>query len=317
MKIKIIAGIASAFLGLFLLLAPVIIAANVINATVAFIADLFASSKDDVELNDSDQLIKAIDNYSSSIDGIDNLLNNYQPILSENKLGDKTNVFFILDIIASVEDFDKELLENNIKIYLEVDKDDYQFISRIKETEPYKTVFTGVSNQKILKYITYYKTKNYGDLPKVFLAQFKEDELIYPLIKLATISTGYGWDILHGESRWHPAIDLAIKCGTPVYSSSDGVVADTQGLNTHKVLGNYVIVKNKTDEFKYLHLENPVPYAINKKVNKGDFLGFVGNTGQSTGCHLHFAMRKDNHDYDFQELIDFKNPITYDGWKKE
>lgn len=90
-------------------------------------------------------------------------------------------------------------------------------------------------------------------------------------------------------SKPHDGIDIRAKDGTPVLASEDGVVALA---GTKAQWGNLVVVKH-ADGFEtwYAHL-NELNTQEKKQVKKGDVIGFVGRTGNTTGSHLHFELRK-------------------------
>jgi murein DD-endopeptidase MepM/ murein hydrolase activator NlpD len=75
-------------------------------------------------------------------------------------------------------------------------------------------------------------------------------------------------------------------CGAPVVSSKLGTVS----AYWDSLYGNVIDVNDGEDLERYAHLSS---YAVNagQWVNQGDVLGYVGSTGNSTGCHLHFEVR--------------------------
>jgi murein DD-endopeptidase MepM/ murein hydrolase activator NlpD len=112
---------------------------------------------------------------------------------------------------------------------------------------------------------------------------------IYPV--RGRISSSFGWrkDPFTGERRYHSALDIAADTGVPVKASMDGKV-NTCGFSP--VFGNYIIVAhNGGYQTMYAHL-NKISTIQGTKVRQGEKLGEVGNTGQSTGSHLHFAVYK-------------------------
>lgn len=97
------------------------------------------------------------------------------------------------------------------------------------------------------------------------------------------ISSGFG-------QRWgtlHAGIDIAMPTGTEVVASDGGEVVYT-GYNS--AMGNYVDIKHSNGYVtRYQHLSS---YGVLKgeKVKKGQYIASSGNTGNSTGPHLHFAV---------------------------
>lgn len=91
--------------------------------------------------------------------------------------------------------------------------------------------------------------------------------------------------LVHPEP--HTGIDIAVPEGTTVYSASAGVVYQTGYSDT---FGNYVLVRDNKYEYLYAHLSS-VLASKNRTVNPGMPVGYSGNTGRSTGPHLHFSVR--------------------------
>lgn len=92
------------------------------------------------------------------------------------------------------------------------------------------------------------------------------------------------------KNRPHSGIDYACPEGTPILASADGIVR----LSTFEEggYGKYIIIEHETEKATlYAHL-NGRYVTENKKVKQGDVIGISGNTGNSTGPHLHFEARK-------------------------
>ena len=88
----------------------------------------------------------------------------------------------------------------------------------------------------------------------------------------------------------HEGIDLAAEPGTPVHAAADGVVT---GAAPNGGYGNWIEIEHEEKlSTLYGHLSSFAPgIAPGVRVHKGDLIGFVGNTGRSTGPHLHFELR--------------------------
>lgn len=102
------------------------------------------------------------------------------------------------------------------------------------------------------------------------------------------ITSGFKW-------RWgkmHTAIDISgTGKGSPIYSASDGVVVKAEtGKGSFWSLGKVVIVKHANNYYtEYAHLDS-ISVKAGQTVSKGTKLGTMGDTGRSTGVHLHFAV---------------------------
>jgi murein DD-endopeptidase MepM/ murein hydrolase activator NlpD len=93
--------------------------------------------------------------------------------------------------------------------------------------------------------------------------------------------------------RWtlHDGTDFGAPCGTPVYAAAKGTVL---AVYYNAGYGNRVILDNGYHSgvglgTAYNHLSSYATY-VGQKVERGDVIGYVGNTGYSTGCHLHFMV---------------------------
>ena len=89
--------------------------------------------------------------------------------------------------------------------------------------------------------------------------------------------------------RPHNGIDLAAKKGTPVYATADGKVMISK---FSKSAGNYIKINHKNGYYTYyMHLEKRT-VRNGDIVKAGQVIGYVGNTGISSGSHLHYEIRK-------------------------
>jgi murein DD-endopeptidase MepM/ murein hydrolase activator NlpD len=89
----------------------------------------------------------------------------------------------------------------------------------------------------------------------------------------------------------HNGLDFGIVVGTPVEATMDGKVISA-GWN-NQGYGNLVIVENGSYRTYYAHLSS-IPVSAGDTVTAGTTIGLSGNTGNSTGPHLHYEIRKDN-----------------------
>ena len=91
-----------------------------------------------------------------------------------------------------------------------------------------------------------------------------------------------------GVVRMHNGIDMACAAGTPIYATRAGTV--TRTAYQASGAGNYVSI-NHLDGFSsiYMHMTHYV-VSQGQTVSQGQLIGYVGNTGISTGDHLHFGI---------------------------
>lgn len=92
--------------------------------------------------------------------------------------------------------------------------------------------------------------------------------------------------------EFHNGVDLSAVVGTPIYAPADSIV--TAKYNDAKG-GNQLIIQHNDYKFGFAHLQSYAPgIEINKKIQKGDIIAYTGQSGMTTGGHLHFVVRFKN-----------------------
>jgi murein DD-endopeptidase MepM/ murein hydrolase activator NlpD len=124
------------------------------------------------------------------------------------------------------------------------------------------------------------------------------EQFIFPLAIPSPITSLFGFRIhpISGDQRFHAGTDIGAEQGTPVLAAQDGTVesADYAGGYGLMVVLNHQ-VKDTELQSRYAHLSD-VMVEPGKSVKKGDVIGLVGSTGNSTGPHLHFEMLQNTAD---------------------
>jgi len=117
-----------------------------------------------------------------------------------------------------------------------------------------------------------------------------------PIPMSTPISSPFGFRVppCAGCSSNHQGVDLTPGAGYKIEAIADGVVSEVG--NPSGALGVYIIVDHTIDGQKvssvYAHMSlGSMHYAVGDKISRGDVVGTVGSTGQSTGPHLYFAIR--------------------------
>ena len=104
--------------------------------------------------------------------------------------------------------------------------------------------------------------------------------------------------------RFHYGIDTRLKVGDSICSSFDGMV---RVVLRGRAYGNYVVIRHFNGlETVYGHLSKTL-VKINQIVRAGEIIALGGNTGRSTGPHLHYEIRYLGQPISPRELIDFEN----------
>lgn len=93
-----------------------------------------------------------------------------------------------------------------------------------------------------------------------------------------------------GDGRGHKGIDIAAPYGTPIYAAESGTVIET-GDGWNGGYGNCVRVQHDDGNVTVYAHQSSIAVSYGDYVVKGQLLGYVGSTGDSTGNHLHFEVR--------------------------
>ena len=107
---------------------------------------------------------------------------------------------------------------------------------------------------------------------------------------IGNITMFFGQNIHPITGLWHihRGIDIATyRSGDPIVSTADGQVVTVEYAADY---GNYVIVRHKHGYYtRYAHMLRP-NVQVGQRVQQGEIIGFIGNTGISTGPHLHYEV---------------------------
>ena len=113
--------------------------------------------------------------------------------------------------------------------------------------------------------------------------------ITYPLKSIKVTSPyGYRRDPFTGKLSWHNGLDLRAK-NEPAYAMMDGIV-EKVGYDNRS--GNYVTLRHGKFYISYCHLSSII-VRKGEYVYPGIIVGVTGNTGRSTGSHLHLTCKKD------------------------
>ncbi|MDD4031848.1 MAG: M23 family metallopeptidase [Bacteroidales bacterium] len=145
----------------------------------------------------------------------------------------------------------------------------------------------------------YVQSKSYDEV--IELAKNKAEMLLcIPAIQpvsnkdLKRTASGYGMriDPVYKIPRFHEGMDFTAPTGTDVFVTGNGVVESAE--RNYGGYGNCVVIDHGFGiRTLYGHL-NAFNVRAGQKVSRGDIIGFVGNTGKSTGPHLHYEVIKNN-----------------------
>ena len=134
----------------------------------------------------------------------------------------------------------------------------------------------------------------------VNLAKTNENKLkhvpaIQPILNkdLTRTAGGYGMriDPVYGVPKFHAGMDFSAPTGTDIFATGNGIVTST---GWRQGYGNTVVINHGYDyETLYGHMDK-IMVREGTKITRGDIIGLVGNTGKSTGPHLHYEVHYRN-----------------------
>lgn len=145
-------------------------------------------------------------------------------------------------------------------------------------------------------------TKEYSYVgPTIPSVDLSNEDWVWPTVSPFVITSYYGW-------RWgklHGGIDISgTGFGSPIFSSTDGVVLKMNtscanrgyyGSPCGGGYGNYVYVQTDNGyTIYYAHTTNNIPVSVGQRVSKGQVIAYMGDSGSSTGTHLHYQIEDAN-----------------------
>ncbi len=156
----------------------------------------------------------------------------------------------------------------------------------------------------------YVQAKSYDDLVEMAKTQeirMENIPAIQPVMNkdLTRVASGYGVriDPVYHVRRMHTGMDFTAPTGTDIYATGNGTVSF---VGWKQGYGNTVMVDHGFGySTLYAHLFKSL-VSVGQKVKRGDVIALVGNTGKSTGPHLHYEVRLNN------QPIDPRNFYFYD-----
>ena len=106
-----------------------------------------------------------------------------------------------------------------------------------------------------------------------------------------TSSFGYRMHPIYKTPKFHAGMDFTGTIGTPIYATGNGVVIESK---FDKGYGRHVVIDHGFSyKTLYAHMDK-ILAKKGQKIKRGDVIGYLGNTGLSTGPHLHYEVRKNN-----------------------
>ena len=114
---------------------------------------------------------------------------------------------------------------------------------------------------------------------------------LWPVEGQVTGSFGERIDPFNGEGAFHSGVDIGSSYGTAVIAPADGAITITENMGGY---GKTIIMEHRNAiSTRYGHLSG-YAVTVGQMVHRGDVIGYVGESGRSTGPHLHYEVRINN-----------------------
>lgn len=231
-------------------------------------------------------------------------------------------ISFLKDNISALENKKEVALKEQEK--LEKINQDLQ-ISIAKTTQDYESVKEKVSDMEELIGLKPIEEDNIEvRLDEIEMAASQQKEFFENIpngfvIEDIGISEKFGWRInpILKSKEFHKGIDLRAKLNTPVYAPADGVV-EYVGFHKGSGFGNMLIVRHNFGfQTQFAHLSSKEVVKEAQFVKKGDLIAYTGNSGMSTGPHLHYEIRFVSRPLDPINFLNWSSANFAEIFKKE
>ena len=151
------------------------------------------------------------------------------------------------------------------------------------------------------------------------LTLYTQDDLfdplwVNPIEGIITSKGGLRYNPVTFRREFHDGIDIAAPVGTPVVAPRDGVVV---AVGTSSSWGNFVRLSHDDGYVSFMAHLHRATVAVGEPVYQGQRVAYSGNTGRSTGPHLHFGLFRDGQYVDPYYYVDLpvraniRAPITW------
>lgn len=242
-----------------------------------------------------------------------------------------------------IEEFNKKVIFAE-EVLKDIEKRDTEIYRALFNADPYPTYkriagtggnpnkfknIEGVEHEELIKDVS----NKIEQLEKSLVAQSRSFDEIVELVKrkeemlrcipsiqpisnkdLTRLASGFGMRMhpVHKILKMHAGLDFTANIGTNIYSTGDGVVkrADSEMSGYGKLV---IIDHGFGYETRYAHC-SAYKVKVGQKVKKGDVIALLGNTGVSTGPHVHYEVRKNGEPVD--PVHYFFNDLTPEEYQK-
>jgi murein DD-endopeptidase MepM/ murein hydrolase activator NlpD len=237
---------------------------------------------------------------------------------------------------TKIETFNRKI--DTLELFAtDLERRDENVYRSIFGAEPYARKYSGLSSKTNNDFSTDKDVEEtlfrIRKLQEMFVSQSKSYEEIYSLARgqdamlqsipaiqpvsnkdLERISSGFGYRIhpIYKVAKLHTGLDFTADIGTEIYATGDGVVEKIESIYTG--YGNNAVIQHGYGyQTLYAHMSK-ILVRHGEKVRRGQLIGLVGNTGASTGPHLHYEVIRNGEKVD--PAFYFYNDITPEQYEE-
>ena len=220
-------------------------------------------------------------------------------LLSQYKLMSREldNALAVLEDIRMRDDNLYRVMFNADPIPEDVRQFDFAGTARYDSLESMdnaRLVIATTAKLDLLKRQLYVQSNSFDEIVQMYRGKdemYKCIPAIQPVANknLKQMASGYGnrIDPIYGTVRYHAGMDFSAAVGTDIYATGDGTVEDAGWESGY---GNCVVIDHGYGyKTRYAHMSR-IGVRRGEKVIRGQVIGEVGNTGKSTGPHLHYEV---------------------------
>ncbi|HJD53102.1 MAG TPA: M23 family metallopeptidase [Candidatus Avibacteroides avistercoris] len=220
-------------------------------------------------------------------------------LLSQYKLMSREldNALAVLEDIRMRDDNLYRVMFNADPIPEDVRQFDFAGTARYDSLESMdnaRLVIATTAKLDLLKRQLYVQSNSFDEIVQMYRGKdemYKCIPAIQPVANknLKQMASGYGnrIDPIYGTVRYHAGMDFSAAVGTDIYATGDGTVEDAGWESGY---GNCVVIDHGYGyKTRYAHMSR-IGVRRGEKVIRGQVIGAVGNTGKSTGPHLHYEV---------------------------
>ena len=245
----------------------------------------FISAMEDMQvIVESDK--KLADDYMSAREEAERVRNEYLSVKNEYKEH--------LDVLnAEQGKLERQIAEADaLIISLEEDSE-----SAIAEYE-----ISIASEDKMAKYLDEMSLQYAHEQDAELRGVYSDSQFIWPVPSCTLLTSPYGYRIhpILDYERLHAGLDIGAKFGEEIIAADGGTVLIAEYSDSY---GNFVLIDHG-DRYStaYGHMSE-IAVEAGQEVKQGEFIGYIGSTGWSTGPHLHFEIRLDGERIDPEEFF--------------